>query len=85
MTGLRILLLWGLLVIGMAVLMLWKDDRVANPEKSLASPRDPRVGRSTLSHGGPSVGGLPDTQGHSLEPLQNIPSEQSSQATKVKR
>jgi len=78
----RILLLLGLLVLGLAMIVRWQDDRVAAPEKSIASPEGPRLGRSTLSHGGPPVGGRPDVPERPLKPLQTVPSDPSPQATK---
>ncbi|MGZ8382774.1 MAG: hypothetical protein ACXWWE_02050 [Nitrospira sp.] len=82
-TGLaRILLVFGLLVLVVALMVLWRDDRPANLEKSGASLEEPRVGRSTLSHGGPGVSGPPDAQGRPLKPVDNGPSGQPPQVIK---
>ena len=80
----RILLLFGLLVLALAVIVLWQDDRAAKQENSAAASGEPRVGRSTLSHGGPGAGGAPDTSGRSLNPLQIAPSDQSPEAARGK-
>lgn len=55
----RILLLLGLLVAGVALLMLRVAERPNAHENSAASTGSQRVGRSTLSHGGPVDGSLP--------------------------
>lgn len=82
-TGLaRILLVFGLLVLVLALMVLWRDDRPANLKKSGVSLGEPRVGRSTLSHGGPGVDGPRDAQGRLLKPIDNVPSDQPPQATK---
>ncbi len=82
-TGLaRILLVFGLLVLVVGLLILWREDRPANPEQSGVSSGAPRPGNSTLSHGGPTVNGPLDSQGRSLQPVENIPPGQYPQATK---
>ncbi|MEP7151479.1 MAG: hypothetical protein ABI856_07215 [Nitrospira sp.] len=78
----RILLVFGVVVLVVALMVLWRDDRPANLEKSGASLGEPRVGRSTLSHGGPGVSGPPEAQGRPLKPVDNVPSDQSPQAIK---
>ena len=81
-TGLaRILLVFGLLVLVVGLLILWRDDRSANLEQSGVSSGAPRPGSSTLSHGGPTMNGHLDPQGRSLKPVENIPSDHP-QATK---
>jgi hypothetical protein len=83
MSGLaRILLVFGLLVLGATVLVLWQDDRTANVGNPASGPGDPRVGRSTLSHGGAGVGGSSGAPGLPMKPAQNVISEHSPQATK---
>lgn len=78
----RILILFGLMVLSIAVVMFWQRDRPANPEKAEAPPGETRVGRSTLSHGGADISGLSDAQGRSMKPAQNIPSDPPPKPTK---
>lgn len=82
-TGLaRILLVFGLLVLGVALMVLWRDDRTVSPEQPSISIQDPRVGRTTLSHGGPGVGSPSDMRERPPRPDQNVPLDQASDATK---
>ncbi len=83
MSGLaRILLVFGLLVLGATVMVLWQDDRTVQLGKPALGPGEPRVGRSTLSHGGPGVGGSSGAPGLPMKPAQNVIPEHSSQAAK---
>ena len=83
MTGLsRILLVFGLLVLGVAVMVLWRDDRSATLDQPATSTGEPRVGRSTLSHGGPGIASPPDTRERPARPDKHVPPDPSSYATK---
>ncbi|MCW5799269.1 MAG: hypothetical protein KIT40_12260 [Nitrospira sp.] len=55
----HIVLLIGLLVAGVVLLMLGIGDR-PNEETAATTPGSQRLGRSTLSHGGPGAGSLSD-------------------------
>jgi len=75
MTGsARILVVIGIVVLGVAVMVLWWDERTVPSERPTASPAEQRVGRSTLSHGGPAVGSLPDGPPRPSLPDRNVPS-----------
>lgn len=78
----RILLVFGLLVLGATVMVLWQDARTAHVGKPAPGPGEPRVGRSTLSHGGPDVVGSSGAPGLPMKPAQNVIPEHSPQATK---
>ena len=76
MTGVtRILVLLGLLVLGVALFTLGRDERPA------ASSVEPRIGRSTLSHGGPGAGSIPVAPAEAPSVDRRIPSNQSPYAT----
>ena len=76
MTGVtRILVLLGLLVLGVALFMLGRDERPA------ASSVEPRIGRSTVSHGGPGAGSIPVAPAEAPSADRRIPSNQSPYAT----
>jgi hypothetical protein len=82
-TGLaRIFLVFGLLVLVAVLMVLWRDNRTVFSKQPSTSTGEPQVGRSTLSHGGPGVGGSPGAQERQLNPAQHIPSDQSPYATK---
>ena len=76
MTGVtRILVLLGLLVLGVALFTLGRDERPA------ASSVEPRIGRSSLSHGGPGAGSIPVAPAEAPSADRRIPSNQSPYAT----
>ena len=76
MTGVtRILVLLGLLMLGVALFTLGRDERPA------ASSVEPRIGRSTLSHGGPGAGSIPVAPAEAPSADRRIPSNQSPYAT----
>ncbi|MEK6801241.1 MAG: hypothetical protein AABZ34_01050 [Nitrospirota bacterium] len=76
MTGVtRILVLLGLLVLGVALFMLGRDERPA------ALSVEPRIGRSTLSHGGPGAGSIPVAPAEAPSADRRLPSNQSPYAT----
>lgn len=52
----RMLLLFGLLVLGAGSVMLWREYRPADAVPSSGFGNDPRTGRSALGHGGPDAG-----------------------------
>lgn len=61
MTGLaRVLVLLGLLVLGVALMLLRQHEHTGSSEGPSMSAGEPRVGRSTLSHGGPGADSFPE-------------------------
>lgn len=76
MTGVtRILVLLGLLVLGVVLFILGRDERPT------ASSVEPRIGRSTLSHGGPGAGSIPVVPAEAPSADRRIPSNQSPYIT----
>jgi hypothetical protein len=70
----RILVVVGIVVLGVAVMVLWRDERTVPSVKPTASPAEQRVGRSTVSHGGPATDSLPDAPQRPSLPDRNVPS-----------
>ena len=78
----RMLLLLGPLVLGLAYVMLWANGRPTASVQSAISDRAPEIGRSALSHGGPGAGRPFDVAGPSKKPLRNLPLNESVEASK---
>ena len=77
----RIVLLVGLMVAGVALLLMLGKERPDMSDRSSAPAGSQRVGRSALSHGGPGAGALPaHSEGLSADGGTG-PSKQSSSAT----
>jgi len=78
----RVLIVFGLLVLGAVLMILRLDERTVSSEKPATSAGEQRPGRSTLSHGGPGVGSSPGAQERLFRLDQNAPPEQSPYAAK---
>ncbi|MBS0172311.1 MAG: hypothetical protein JSR62_18360 [Nitrospira sp.] len=77
----RILVAVGLLLASVAALWLGGRERSAQQAESPVSPGSPRVGRSTLSHGGPATGPLPEQSGRPSASRRDVGADSSSDAT----
>jgi hypothetical protein len=73
----RIFLVLGFAVLGLALVILWREDHTTAPPGPAAPPGSPLFGRSTLSHGGPAAGSLPDAQRRPALLGRNASSDQS--------
>ncbi|CAE6774310.1 conserved hypothetical protein [Nitrospira defluvii] len=71
----------GLLGAGAAALWLSSGERPAEQAGSTVSPGSQRVGRSTLSHGGPAAGSLSEPSGRLPPSGRDIRSDTHSDAT----
>ncbi len=78
----RIFLLFGLLILGLALIMIWRDDRAPDAAQSAVSGGEPRIGRSTLSHGGPVAGPSSEMPGRSKNPPKTLTVNESDEASK---